>query len=91
VLFGLYDRIDATIAHLEGIAAAELDAAFDRPLVFENRRGSISSTGGRFLLAFAIPHFFYHVTTAYGIMRNQGVRLTMGDFLGNWGAAQPDH
>ena len=87
----LYDRIDATIAHLEGIAAAELDAAFDRPLVFENRRGSISSTGGRFLLAFAIPHFFYHVTTAYGIMRNQGVRLTMGDFLGNWGAAQPDH
>ena len=40
-----------------------------------------------FLLAFAIPHFFYHVTTAYGILRNQGERLTMGDFLGNWGAA----
>jgi hypothetical protein len=31
-----------------------------------------------------IPHFFYHVTTAYGIMRNQGVQLTMGDFLGSW-------
>jgi len=86
----LYDRIDATIAYLEGIAAADLDAGFDRPLVFEHRRGSMPSTGGHFLIAFAIPHFFYHVTTAYGILRNQGVPLTMGDFLGNWGAAQPD-
>ena len=85
----LYDRIDATIAHLEGIAAADLDAAFDRPLVFEHRRGSVPSTGGHFLLAFAVPHFFYHLTTAYGILRNQGVPLTMGDFLGNWGAASP--
>jgi uncharacterized protein len=83
----LYDRIDATIAYLDGIPAADLDAGFDRPLVFEHRHGSIPSTGGHFLLAFGIPHFFYHVTTAYGILRNQGVRLTMGDFLGNWGAA----
>jgi len=86
----LYDRIDATIAHLEGIAAADLDAGFDRPLLFEHRRGSMSSTGGHFLLAFAIPHFYYHVTTAYGILRNQGVDLTMGDFLGSWGTASPD-
>lgn len=86
----LYDHIDATIAHLEGIAAADLDAGLDRPLVFEHRRGSVSSTGGQFLLAFAIPHFYYHVTTAYGILRNRGVGLTMGDFLGNWGAASPD-
>jgi hypothetical protein len=40
--------------------------------------------GRQFLVAFAIPHFFYHVTTAYGILRNQGVQLTMGDFLGSW-------
>ena len=82
----LYRHIDATVAHLQGISAAELDAGFDRPLVFEHRRGSVSSTGGHFLIAFAIPHFYYHVTTAYGILRNQGVRLTMADFLGNWGA-----
>ena len=37
--------------------------------------------------AFAIPHFFYHLTTAYSILRNQGVQLTMGDFLGNWTAS----
>jgi hypothetical protein len=45
------------------------------------------SSGGQFLLAFAIPHFFYHLTTAYGILRNRGVQLTMGDFLGNWGTS----
>ena len=39
------------------------------------------------LIAFAIPHFFYHVTTAYGILRSEGVPLTMGDFPGNWGPA----
>ena len=83
----LHQRIDATIAYLRGIAATDLEAALGRPIVVEHRRGSVSSDGGQFLLAFAIPHFFYHVTSAYGILRSQGVRLTMGDFLGNWGTA----
>ena len=42
------------------------------------------SSGRRFLVAYAIPHFFYHVSSAYGILRNQDVPLTMGDFLGDW-------
>lgn len=33
------------------------------------------------------PHFFYHVSSAYAILRNQGVQLTMGDFLGDWGTS----
>ena len=84
----LHQRIDATIANLQGISVTDLEAGLARPIVMEHRRGSVSSNGGRFLLAFAIPHFFYHVTTAYGILRNQGVRLTMGDFLGDWSTAE---
>ena len=83
----LHQRLDVTIAYLRGIAPSELEAALDRTIVIEHRRGSMSSSGGQFLLAFAIPHFFYHVTTAYGILRNEGVQLTMGDFLGNWGTS----
>jgi hypothetical protein len=83
----LHQRIDATVAYLRGIAPADLEAGLDRPIVLEHRRGSVSSNGGQFLLGYAIPHFFYHVTTAYGILRSQGVRLTMSDFLGNWGTA----
>jgi hypothetical protein len=81
----LHQRLDATIAHLREIAPNDLEAGLDRTIVIEHRRGSMRSSGSHFLLAFAIPHFFYHVTAAYGILRNQGVKLTMGDFLGNWG------
>ena len=69
------------------IAPSDLEAGLDRAIVIEHLRGSMRSSGGHFLIAFAIPHFFYHVTTAYGILRNQGVPLTMGDFLGNWGTS----
>ena len=81
----LQQHLDATIAYLRAIAPGDLEAGLDRTIVIENRRGSMRSSGDQFLLAFAIPHFYYHVTTAYGILRNQGVQLTMGDFLGNWG------
>jgi len=81
----LHRRLDETIAYLQEIARSDLEAGLDNAIVVEHRRGSMRSTGGQFLLAFAIPHFFYHLTSAYGILRNQGVSLTMGDFLGNWG------
>ena len=81
----LHQRLDEAIAYLRAIAPGDLEAGLDRAIVVEHRRGSVRSSGSQFLLAFAIPHFFYHVTSAYGILRNQGVQLTMGDFLGNWG------
>jgi hypothetical protein len=83
----LHQRLDATIAYLRDLAPGDLEAGLDREIVVEHRRGSTRAKGGQFLIAFAIPHFFYHLTTAYGILRNQGVQLTMGDFLGNWGAS----
>ena len=84
----LHQRLDATIAYLRKIEPEDLEAGLDRTIVIEHRRGSTSSNGGQFLSAFAIPHFFYHVTTAYGILRCQGVHLTMADFLGNWGTGR---
>lgn len=81
----LYQRLDAAIAYLRAIAPSDLESGLDRTIVIEHPRGSVRSNGRQFLIAFAIPHFFYHVTTAYGILRNQGVKLTMSDFLGNWG------
>jgi uncharacterized protein len=83
----LHHHLDATIAYLREITPSDLEAGLDRTIVIEHPRGSMHSSGSQFLVAFAIPHFFYHVTAAYGILRNQGVRLTMGDFLGNWGTS----
>lgn len=89
-LMDLHQRLDATIAYLREIAPSDLEAGLDRAIVLEHRRGSTRSSGGQFLTAYAIPHFFYHVTTAYGILRNQGVPLTMGDFLGSWGTSRAE-
>jgi hypothetical protein len=83
----LHQHLDATIAYFREIAPGDLEAGLGRTIVIEHSRGSTRASGDQFLLAMAIPHFFYHLTSAYGILRNQGVQLTMGDFLGNWGAA----
>jgi hypothetical protein len=84
-LADLHQRIDQTITYLREVAPSDLESGLERTIVIEHPRGSTRASGGQFLVAYAIPHFFYHVTTAYGILRNQGVQLTMGDFLGNWG------
>lgn len=83
----LHQHLAAAIAYLRGIASSDLEAGLDRPIVIVHRRGSLHFNGDQFLREFAIPHFFYHVTTAYGILRSQGVQLTMGDFLGGWDSA----
>lgn len=84
----LHQRLDATITYLRAVAPGDLEASIDRTIVVERPRGSMRSSGSQFLVAFAIPHFFYHLTAAYGILRNHGVQLTMGDFLGNWVQAE---
>ena len=81
----LHRRLDATIDHLRSTAPDDIEPGFARTIVVEARGGSTSADGSRFLAGYAIPHFLYHVTTAYSILRRQGVQLTMGDFLGSWG------
>jgi hypothetical protein len=80
---GLKARIAAAIEFIEGLPAEEIDAAADREVVFRFRTGSEQKFSGRsLLLTFSIPNFFFHVTTAYDILRNAGVDLAKKDFLG---------
>lgn len=81
----LHQRIDAAIAQLQSIAPSDLEAGLSRAIEIENRRGKIQFTGDRFLREFSIPHFFFHITCAYAILRHRGIELTMGDFLGRFG------
>jgi hypothetical protein len=81
----LYRRLDATIDHLRLTAPGDIEAGLNRTIVVEARGGPTSAVGSQFLVGYAIPHFAYHVTTAYSILRSQGVPLTMADYLGNWG------
>ena len=82
----LRDRCDRTIAYLKGFDAQALSGSEDREVVIKFPNGmGYRFTGGRYLAQFAIPNFFFHVTTAYAILRNAGVSLGKPDFLQHLG------
>ena len=83
-LADLKQRIDTTITHLSALSPRDLEAGLERVIEIQHRGASKQWSGGEFLVEFAIPSFFFHVTTAYGILRHKGVELTKGDFLGGW-------
>jgi uncharacterized protein len=83
----LHQYIDATLAFLRDVPPSELESALGREVAIRLSGGGIRCSGEQFLVAYAIPHFYYHVATAYGILRNQDVHLSMGDYLGNWGTS----
>jgi uncharacterized protein len=76
-------RIAAALDFIESLPPAEIDAAADRDVAFRLRSGAeLPFTGRSLLLTFAVPQFFFHLTTAYDILRHAGVDLAKKDFLG---------
>ena len=74
--------IGETIARLEAISAAEVDAAVGRDLAVVIGERRIEFTAENFLLSFSQPNFYFHATTAYDILRWKGLALGKRDFLG---------
>lgn len=82
----LKDRCARTIAYVNSIDRAALVGAEDREvlLTFPNGMG-YRFQGGAYLTKFALPNFMFHVTTAYAILRAQGVTVGKPDFLQHLG------
>lgn len=79
----LQSRIRAAIDFVQGVPRAEIDNAGDKEVVFTFKSGATRKfTGRSLLLTFSVPQFFFHVTTAYDILRHAGVDLAKKDFLG---------
>ena len=79
---GLRERIDDTLAGLAAIDPAELDSFVGRPMRFELGDYKVDYVAEDFLLSFSIPNFYFHVTTAYDILRSRGVAIGKADYLG---------
>ena len=80
----LIARVDATLAYLDGVAAEALVGAETRTVELPAGGGAVMTfNGADFLLGFGIPNFYFHVTTAYDILRSQGVAVGKRDFLGS--------
>ncbi|HWU85395.1 MAG TPA: DUF1993 domain-containing protein [Rhodocyclaceae bacterium] len=81
----LRQRIVKTIAFLNSVRSEQIDGSEDKPVVLSTRsRGDIHFRGQDYLLQQALPNFYFHVTTAYAILRHNGVELGKWDYYGTF-------
>ncbi|HYM87412.1 MAG TPA: DUF1993 domain-containing protein [Pseudoxanthomonas sp.] len=78
----LQARIAATVAFLESVPVDSMAGREQAEVVVTTPGQSITFTARDYMLGFAIPNFFFHVTTAYALLRHKGVPLGKLDFLG---------
>lgn len=78
----LQDRIAKTRAFLATITPDMLKGAETRVVTFRQRGEDRQLPGQTYLSGVALPHFFFHLTTAYNILRHNGVELGKADFIG---------
>jgi hypothetical protein len=79
----LKERISRTVTYLRSLDAAAIDASSERDITFKASRDlEIKLPGNSYLLTFAMPNFYFHISAAYMILRHNGVNLGKLDFLG---------
>jgi hypothetical protein len=78
----LQARLDKTLAYLRGFEPKQLEGSEERAIKMPAPGGEVSFRGEDYLLYFALPNLFFHATTAYAILRHDGVELGKLDFLG---------
>ena len=75
-------RIAKTIDFINTIKPQQVDGSEDRPITMKRASGDVTYTGMQFLLGHAYPNFYFHVTTAYNLLRHNGVEIGKRDFIG---------
>lgn len=78
----LYARIDKTLAFLESISAESLEGSETKSVVLTIRKVDLTFSGLDYLEKWVMPNVYFHVTTAYNILRHLGVDLSKTDYLG---------
>lgn len=78
----LHQRIAKTLDFIASVDPAAFEGSETRAILTKSRRGERHFVGQSYLLTFALPNFFFHVTTAYDILRHNGVPVGKSDYLG---------
>ena len=81
-LADLIGRVDKTIDYLQGFKPEQFEGADERTITIPTPRQTFTFPGLIFLRHWALPNFFFHVTTAYNLLRSNGVELGKADYLG---------
>ena len=83
----LQARIDKTVAFLDTLAEAQFAGAAERDIVLQLRDRKLEFKGADYLTMWANPNVYFHITTAYALLRHGGVEIGKRDYLSG-GASQ---
>lgn len=76
-------RIAKTIGYLRGVQAESVDGGEKREIRFKAGARELHFVAEDYVRGFLLPNFYFHLTTAYGLLRHKGVPLGKMDYLGN--------
>jgi hypothetical protein len=79
----LKQRLSRVTAFVRGFDTAQIDGSEEREITLPIGSNTITFTGQAYLLHFALPNFFFHLTTAYAILRHNGIAIGKRDFIGS--------
>ena len=78
-------RIGKTIDFLDSIERDQFEGAENLEIELKLGPKTVNFTGGSYITDFVVPNFYFHVTTAYNILRHNGVNIGKADYLGAMG------
>jgi uncharacterized protein len=78
----LRERIHKTLEFIRSVPASRIDGTEANDVVVPRRDGSMTLKGEFYVKHFVLPNLFFHVTTAYALLRHNGVELGKADYLG---------
>lgn len=76
-------RIAKTIAFIQSVSPEQIDGTEDKEIVLKVAGKETRYKGMQFLLGHSLPNVYFHVTTAYNILRHNGIEIGKRDYLGN--------
>jgi hypothetical protein len=80
----LHARIARTLAFVGSVAAAQIDGSEEREIVIMPGTPREQKFNGQtYLLHYALPQFYFHLTTAYALLRHNGIEIGKRDFIGS--------
>lgn len=78
----LRERIARTVRFIEGVGPADIDGSEEREISLTVGGEEMHFRGQAYLVHFVMPNFYFHVTTAYDILRHCGLKIGKRDFMG---------
>ena len=78
----LQARIAKTIEYLHSVTPQQVAGSENRTITLKFPNRTLDFTGCEYLTGFVLPNFYFHLTTAYGILRHKGIRIGKMDYIG---------